>query len=202
MLCSDKLLPPTKTTLTLLGPDGFAAGKNEGNDKSNSVRLPFFLSPPHFLSQKSNLGSACFFPPPSLFSGRRNPSTSLFFFFFFCSNISSPPPFADHPNPRLGEANFRPRRSPPFSPPPPPPPPPQTAEGGLGWEERPAFFRRLLLVQGNREVEVEGKERGIEGGAAPLPSSSHPSLPTPSQTRHTYSSLGKETKDFQKTFPK
>ena len=31
MLCPDKLLPPTTptTTLTVLGPDGFAAGKNE-----------------------------------------------------------------------------------------------------------------------------------------------------------------------------
>ncbi len=27
MLCDDKLVPPTTTTITVLGPDGFAAGK-------------------------------------------------------------------------------------------------------------------------------------------------------------------------------
>ncbi len=46
-LCSDKLLPPptttTTTTLTGLGPDGFAAGKNQGFFAKNveKVRVRF-----------------------------------------------------------------------------------------------------------------------------------------------------------------
>ncbi len=43
--CSDKLLPPTTpttTTFTVLGPDGFAAGKTAKKAKSWKITKPFF----------------------------------------------------------------------------------------------------------------------------------------------------------------
>ncbi len=32
-MCSDNLFPPTTTTITVLGPDGFAAGKKEEEEE-------------------------------------------------------------------------------------------------------------------------------------------------------------------------
>ena len=47
MLCPDKLLPPTPTTtstLTVLGPDGFAAGKKGGRKANQTCTCTYALA--------------------------------------------------------------------------------------------------------------------------------------------------------------